>query len=306
MEVKKKHHYVMQNYLSRWKGKGTSKKEGVWVKNISQKSTYFCTDLNSIAQINYFYELHLDQDTFGLLLYRYEKYEQCKSSLQLLSTLVEIDEYKKKKLLNHEKMNVFNTNILEDSYSRLERNLAKILQSIDKNLSGYINKLIFNEANLSDLILLFIVQLFRTRAMKELLDKEMRSIYVNYGDGAKGLLLKQKDNYLKASLYLDSIVTSSKFCSEKYSIEILINNNSTLLVTADAPAIVISKQKDWELSKFVGYMPLTPRIGMIVRGHQPLNKSLIVRVIDQREVLKLNKLTKNSFCKQVYSKVKLK
>lgn len=306
IKVKKRHHYVMQNYLERWKGfdKSKSKKEGVWVENKVRKSNYFCTDLNSISQINYFYALDVDQDVLGLLRYRYDKHPECKSTLEWLALLALLDEYKKKELYNYEKLDVINKNVLEDEYSRFEDVFARILQSIDNDLELYISSLVNKESDLRVLVFIFVFQAFRTKVMRDMLSDKMIEILVDWGDGERRLSSIQKENYLKASLYLDSISSSLRICSNDFSIELLINNNKKGFITSDAPAVIISGS-DFELSKFEGFMPLTPNIGMVIRGRRLVGKNFFLTKISQQQLIRFNKLIKNSFCEQLYSKVKL-
>ncbi len=157
---KKKHHYVMKNYLERWKGIDIdkSKKEGVWVINKANKSNYFCTDLNSIAQINYFYELNMDRQIFGLLIYKYRDYSICSSTLDWMELLISVDDYKKDGLFNYEKLGLINNAVLENEYSRIESLLAKILQPTDEDFHSFIKSLADDGGNLQGLVALFVFQ----------------------------------------------------------------------------------------------------------------------------------------------------
>ena len=300
----------MRSYLKRWKAEREGTKDGIWVKNQKSGAVFFVSDLNNIAQKRYFYELSLEQYTFALLRYRYDKYPECKSALEFLSLLVKVEKYKENKLPKFEELSKFNKNVLEDEYSRIEGFLAIILTSIDEDLDKFIQDLLSSKSHLEDLILLFIVQAFRTKKMRETLSNKMKTIFIEKQNGESiELTSEQKSNYLKASSYLDSISTTSRIVKGNYSIELLRNENKAKFVTSDTPAIVTKYNKGSVANgkfELEGFMPLNPTLAMVVRGHLLLNKNLVIKHVSQKEVLSWNKIMKSSGCTQVYSQSKIR
>lgn len=301
--AKKRQHYVMKNYLKRWMGDSEqSEKPGVWVHNLKANKINFSTDLNSIAQRKFFYELDLDRDTFGLLRYKYEQYPECKSLLGILELLVYVNEYKSKKLKNYENLQKLNKNVLEDRYSKYESALANQLEVIDKNIWDFITALVTGKLDLSDLVGLFVFQCFRTPKMRDVLSRKMHRIFVNRGDGNKELTEYQKKNFINACTFLDITVLTKAITKANYSIELLINTTDEYFITSDEPALILNSGID--LSALKGYMPLTPENAMIIRGTKPTGKNLSIRGVQKAEVTELNNLIKDFGCTQIYSKSK--
>lgn len=306
-QVTKKQHYVMQNYLKRWKSERKNMSDCVWVKQVSNGSVSCVTSLKKIAQEWYFYELNLDKDTYGLLLYRYKNLPECRSALDFLSVLIKVDEYKKEKLPNFQELHKINKNVLEDEYSRIENFLAIILSAIDSDINQFSQDLIDGKYSVKDLVFLFILQSFRTRQLRDILSREMKAIFLENKEERKELNKEQRENYIKASSYLDSISTTNKIINSGFTVELLVNKNKKLFLTSDAPAIITkydSNHLNPNAAYLEGYMPLTPNIAMIIRGYQSFKKRLVVREVTQQDVLSWNKIMKKSGCSQLYSKTK--
>lgn len=302
-DIKKKQHFVMQNYLKMWQCgvNENSSKLGVWAYSKERKTTNFFTDLNSTAQERYFYELHMDRDVFGLLCSKYEQHSECKETLKWLETLKHIHEYKMAKEHNYDKLNSININILEEVYAKQESEISKILQLIESNLDGYIDDLINHEQSLNSLAYTFFLQLFRTKSFRNGLDHLLHKLSINWGDGHnRELSFHQKENYLKASAYLETIVCTSKLIKNGFTIELLENNNPKKFITSDTPSVLIGGLEH-HISTVVGYMPITPHLAMIIRGTSVRKIALFRTVINQAQVIMYNKHMKNSACQSLYS-----
>lgn len=309
LEAKKKHHYVMQSYLARWKSISSdkSKKEGIWVYNKKTKSSYFCTDLNSMAQIGYFYEIYIDSDVLGLLNGCYLKYDECRPLLEQFEVLRRYDEVKGSLPIDDidVDLSIINKNFLEDLYSKLENVVAKVVASINEDISIHTTKIIQGKDSMDAFVAIFMLQLHRTKLCRDAAQNEIHRLFIsNPNEEQRELSEEQKNNFIKASLLLDSIVTTAKFTRLNYSVEILINSTNIKFITTDNPANIYNYENNGNLSTFVGYMPLTPSIGLIIRGHKVEGNNYIVRRISHAEALAINKNMRQS-CTQVYSQKKI-
>ncbi|WP_139476932.1 DUF4238 domain-containing protein [Aeromonas veronii] len=303
LEAKKKQHYVMQNYLARWKSESTDKKnEGIWVFNKTNRRTYFCTNLNNIAQIGYFYEIYIDSDVLGLLNGRYLKYAECRPLLEQFDVLRRYDEIKKNLPIDeiNVDLSIVNKNYLEDQYSKLENVLAKVIASINEDIYAHTIKIIQKKDSMDALVAIFMLQLHRTKLCRDAAHNEIQRLFIKEPNGTdRELSEEQKNNFIKASLLLDSIVTTIEFTKKSYSVELLVNRTNIKFITTDNPANIFNYENRGDLSTFVGYMPLTPSIGLIIRGHKVEGKNYFVRSISHAEALAINKRIQNN-CTQVY------
>ncbi|WP_429049829.1 DUF4238 domain-containing protein [Aeromonas hydrophila] len=302
-DIKKKHHFVMQNYLKLWKlgvNEGSSK-QGVWAYSKERKTTHFFTDLDSTAQERYFYELHIDEDVFGLLYSRYGQYSECKEALQWLETLMHIHQYKEAKEYNHDKLKSININILEEIYAKQESKVSRILQSIDGDLDIFIDNIINHRESPTSLAYIFFFQLFRTKSYRNSLDTHLNKLSISWSDGqSREFSLQQKENYLKASAYLETMVSTTRLITSGFSIEFLENNNHKKFITSDTPSIFIDGLNH-QISTMVGYMPLTPNLAMLVRGNSIRKIAIFRKNISQDIVMSYNKHMKNSNSSYLYS-----
>jgi hypothetical protein len=306
LQSKKRHHYVPQSYLKFWitNKEGEKTKQGIWTYNKQRRDTNFITDLNRISQINRFYKLDIDDDILDVFTYRYrdKKYDM-PNIFEELDVLNKINKYKKSQAPCHEKLNVINNNYLEDKYEKVEKKFSPILNLIQKDISKYLSELKRGKFYLRDLVEIFSIQLFRTKKSREHILSEITSIYIDKNDDRKALSEHQRMNLLNLILFVEPLFFCQTLTKNEYSVEFLINNSTISFITSNSPALIINAQssKVEDMSKFVGFIPLCPKVGMIIRGHRPLSKNLMIRYVNESEVDDCNKFIFNESDYDVYS-----
>lgn len=308
--IKTRQHYVPKAYLKYWKSDILSSKgakSGVFALFKKENKIGFCTNLSNISQEKFFYQLNIDDDVYAILNYRYKNRgvvaEELLKEFHLLSV---VEKYKENKELNYEGLDVININYLENKYEIIERKLNKTLESINNNLYSYLNSIKTRELDFKDLIGLFFTQHFRTNVMLEKLDDFFGPMYIGRGDERKELTDEQKRSYLRSSIFLESMLSVDDFLKEKFCVELLINNSNNNFISSDSPAIFIGDMlAERKMSNFVGYMPLSPRIGMCIFGYKKNEKNLLIREADAEEVFLLNHRISSEPCDQLYFDLKI-
>ena len=76
--------------------------------------------------------------------------------------------------------------------------------------------------------------------------------------------------------------------NKSFSIELLVCLEGIKFLTSNSPAFHIStpEMKLDSIEKFEGFMPLSPNVAMIIRGHKPkpIDKNFILRHVSSQEV----------------------
>jgi hypothetical protein len=310
LNPKKKQHYVPRGCLKNWTAKREAKKgeksEGIWVWSINgTRDNRFCTDLMNISQSRYFYKLCIDQDIYDMLVYKYQGADEFVIGIiNELKLLLAVDLYKKELGPNHEKLDVVNKNFLEDKYEKIETALLETINKLNEYPEGYIKELINGSFDLRDLVGFYAIQLFRSKKMRESLGTHIKSFAIRYCDDTeKRLSEEQKDNLIKAILFIESIRFCNDLCNTNFSVELLLSKLEDSFITSNSPAVLLgnSRKQMSNISEINGFIPLSPKIGMVVRGHKPLNKNFMVRYIDSQMIREYNKIIVNCADDEIYT-----
>ncbi len=308
LNKKVKQHYVPKGYLKNWIPVKSKTKPGIWVHNKIENKHYFCTDLNSLGQIRYFYEIDIDQDVLDLLIYKYHKESTlCHMFLKRFSVLNVLNKYKEGRFEHYEKLNIINRNFLESEYENMENIFLKSINEIGRDFKSYILGVKNGQYNLDDLLGFYVFQLFRTKQMRDNLANYLKDLSISRDGVKKKLNESQKNNYIKCSLFIEALNYIERFANN-YSIELLINNSDTKYITSSSPSLVLThNEKDgrYNLSNFEGYVPLSPKVAMILRGDKPCSSDLIFRQVNVETVNKYNKKIVEMTAEQIYSTVNL-
>lgn len=306
LSAKKRHHYVSRGYLKYWRtnrGTGKKKSSGVWTFNKDRRDCNFQTSLFSIAQVNYFYNLEVDRDVYDLLRIKYlGKSNFSKEFLKHMKALADISEYQEKKMPGWEKLHVINKNYLEGMFEKMESHISRSLIPIDQGVYFYLKELQEKKVGLGDLLDLFCAQILRTKDARAKVESVLRRAVV-VRDGVETFLSeRQNRNLIIASMFFDSILLSEDLREVDYSIELLINNSNIPFVTSSCPAIMLgSAEMLSDLRKMEGYMPLNPKVAMIVRGWRPLSVNFTAKSVGLGEAQKWNDMMLNHADYDVYA-----
>ncbi|WP_074667694.1 DUF4238 domain-containing protein [Nitrosomonas communis] len=257
-----------------------------------------------ISQSKYFNKLCIDQDIYDMLVYKYQGADELVISIiNEPKPLLAVDLYKKALGPNHEKLDIINQNFLEDKYEKIETALLKTINKINKYAEGNINRLINGTFDLGDLVGFYAVQLFRSRKMRKSLGTNIKNFTI-YRDGTeKRLSEEQKDNLIKVILFIESIRFANDLYNTSFSVELLLSKSEDSFITSNSPAVLLnnSKKQLSNVSEIDGFIPLSPKIGMLVRGHKPLNKNFMIRYIDSQMIRECNKITVNCADHEIYT-----
>ena len=287
----KKQHYVSRFYLKNWLSKSNGK---IKVYNKKNNKEYFCTDLNSISQERFFYELHITQNVFDLILSRY--YTKAlnnpflKEFIELSNLLLRLNEYQNDKNYNYEKTKVINKNVLEKEYSKIENVISNVINQINNDLNTYLHELKKNPKKSLALIELFNIQFYRTKQMREKLNDIIKKLFVKKDNIEKKLSDDETIAFFKIMQYLDPLIESQKIIENGFSIELIKNNTENNFITSNSPAII-----DKVDGKYMGFMPITPSIFLIVQFQTTAKKFNYREINDAITVNALNsKIYENS------------
>jgi hypothetical protein len=296
-EKVKKQHYVSKFYLKNW---FTDKKQLKVITKNNNNKKFNPTNLDSIAQQRFFYKVDITQNVFDLLLSRYYNNNLCKDILQEMQVLLKIDKYKKEERESFEKLDIININILEEKYSKIESHISPVIEKIENNIIQYINDLILNKENIHILVDFYFLQLYRTKKMRNSLNKIMSELHVTKNNITNKLSDEEKENFITIMQFIDPIVEVEKFYKKKFSIELIINSSKLNFYTSDAPAFITTK-KEKEISEIEGFMALTPKVGMIIRGYQ-LNKKILIfrQVYNKKIIARYNKVIYGNADSHIY------
>ncbi|WP_333878215.1 DUF4238 domain-containing protein [Methylobacter sp.] len=309
LNPKKKQHYVPRGYLKNWMAKREAKEgkksEGVWVWSINgTRKNRFCTDLMDISQERYFNKLCIDQDIYDMLVYKYQgANELVIGIINELKLLLAVDLYKKELGQNHAKLDVVNKNLLEDKYEKLETAFLKTINKINECPKDYIKDLINGNFDLRDLVGFYAVQLFRSKKMRKSIGTSIKSFTISRDGTEKRLSEEQKDNLIKAILFIESIRFANDLSNTSFSVELLLSNSQDSFITSNSPAVSLGNRKKHlsNVSEIHGFIPLSPKVGMVIRGYKPLNKNFMIRYIDSQMIREYNKITVNWADDEIYT-----
>ena len=309
VDTKKKQHYVPQGYLKHWitkrKAAPGEKENGLWVSNIHKKedrNDHFCTDLRNISQKRYFNNIIVDQDVYDLLLYKY--HDSNKVVVGLISefeVLLKAEIFSKSTNFKSKDFDNFRKQYLEEKFSKVEGILLAALDEMNSDIHAYIEGLKTGVNDLRDFVGLFFVQLFRTKKARLRFNSHMKRIFIRRDGKDKKLTDEQKENYIKIMLFLEPIVISENLYNNGFSIELVVSTGGKTFFTSNSPAVLFDGSIDKDISKIHGFMPLSPKSGLIIRGSKIDNKNFIVRTISHDEVNEYNEITKNHADDEIYS-----
>jgi hypothetical protein len=293
----KRQHYVSKFYLKNWLCTKTNKLK---VINKNDKNEFFTKNLDSIAQQRFFYKINITQNVYDLLLSKYHDNEACHSLLYEMQALIEIDKYKKEKKLHFKKLDIININILEEKYSKIESEIAPIIEKINNNIFEYITDLILNKKDIDILISFYFLQLYRTKKMRNSLSNLMNELFVTKGNKTNKLSEEEKENFITVMQFFEPIVEVEKFYKQDFSIELIINSTKLNFSTSDSPSF-LTTIKEESISKIEGFIPLTPKVGLIVRGYQINTRINIKQVYNKKVITRYNKVVYGNADTYIYT-----
>ena len=300
-KITKKQHYVSRFYLKKWLSSRKKGKKGIWVENKKENKNYFCTNLNSISQIRYFYKLNIDQDVYDLLFLKYSDGSiYAKSFLREAEVLLFINNYQKNKCYDYEKLDILSKSFLENKYSDIENTIAKTLNFIHKNSSNLHKDNYISEIKFDFLIVLFSFQINRTERKRNDIMSFFHKLLIKRDEIKTELSDEQKENFIKSMLYIESMNMVKELLDRNFSIEILVSHSDVSFITSNTPAINVSPPGMKDLESFEGFMALTPKVAMILKKNEPVRR-LTVTPISTDRVIKLNKVIYTDAKGDIYS-----
>lgn len=272
------------------------------VINKNDNKEFYPKNLDSIAQQRFFYKIDITQNVYDLLLSKYYDSEACHSLLYEMQVLIEIDKYKKEKKLHFEKLDIININILEEKYSKIESDIAPIIEKINNNIFEYIIDLILNKKNIDILISFYFLQLYRTKKMRNLLSNLMNELFVTKDNKTNKLSEEEKENFITAMQFFEPIVEIEKFYKQDFLIELIINSTKLNFSTSDSPSF-LTTIKEEGISKIEGFIPLTPKVGLIIRGYQSNTRISIKQIHNKKVISMYNKVIYGNADTYIYSTI---
>jgi hypothetical protein len=309
VETKKKQHYVPRGYLKHWIAKRRvapgEKENGLWVSSIHKKedrNDYFCTDLRNISQKRYFNNIIVDEDVYDLLCYKYHDSNEIVIGLiGEIEILLKAEIFSKNTNYENRDFDNFRKQYLEEKFSKFEGVQIAVLDELNNDIIKYIKGLESGVNDLRDFVGIFFMQLLRTKKARLRLNNYMESIFIHRDGKEKKLNNEQKENYIKIMLFIEPIVISERLFKNGFSIELLVSTGAENFFTSNSPAVLFNGDTGEDISKIHGFMPLSPKSGLIIRGSKIDNKNLIVRTISDDEVNEYNEITKNNADDEIYS-----
>ncbi len=306
--IKKKQHYVPRGYLKYWltsrECKPGEKSQGVWVYNVNgARENRFSTNLMDISQQRYFYKLVVDIDVCNLLRCKYQDSDPVIIQLvELFEFLLQVNEVEKSSEECAGVTDIAGKLYLEKLYEKIEGKFQKTIDAINESIQIYTSNLTSGKANLLDLIGIFVVQLFRTKKMRRDCSNEIKGLTSHRANEKIDFNTSQEDSFLKVVLFVDAMAFAYDLAGKEFSVELLENLEGESFLTSNSPAFRISiPEEKNSIEKFVGFMPLSPRIAMIIRGYKPIEKNFLVRRISNQEVSHWNKLIAQEADDEIYS-----
>ena len=264
LNEKLEQHYVSSFYLEYWKRKNAQGQLGIWVKKGDGEAA-FVQGRNAVAQDDRFYRVEVDDVVRDMIHCRYAQETAEPHILVLLAQLEPLaaaHTYAEAGLLDKERISVLMTNYLEDKYGDVEAGFSKCLAALNKNyLTSMWGSASAQSKTYSTLIGLFATQLFRTRAMRTLLETQITEMTLVRESGPVVLTASQKDTMLKLIAYADSVSLARQLYLERVPVTIFVAEDEVSFLTSDAPAQYISFEVDSarRLRSFHGAMPLSPK-----------------------------------------------
>ena len=172
---------------------------------------------------------------------------------------------------------------------------------INQNANLYFDALSKGEIQLDDLMGVFSMQLFRAKKARESVLHGVSKVVICEGEDESTLSEAQRENFIKAMLFIDSIIFSEDLHKSRYGIEFMVNDSDEDFITSSSPASIIEKEKSADLTGFAGFMPLGPRFAMIVRARRVESSKFIAAKVGGEMVSELNRITYDSSNHEVYS-----
>ncbi|WP_374536669.1 DUF4238 domain-containing protein [Chitinimonas taiwanensis] len=301
----KRHHYVSRSYLKRWLTQSGPGKPGLHVFNKLRNKHFICTDLNAIAQIRYFNNLEIDIDTYELLLCKYHAIDGYPIKfLKTLEALVLVDQYKKDKHQNFEALSAINKSFLEQEFSNIEAVIGLTLNAAENISEGVAQENFSKELSHQALALTFCTQFFRTKRVRERSINHMQKIYFRRGNGTTELTESQKDNFLKATLLIESNRMVESMVKDGFSASILVSKSDKNFITSNTPAglKILSATPAKDLKDVEGFMALTPKVALVWSGK---GSEITVKNLDLSSVDNINKRIFKFAAEEIYSTHKL-
>ncbi|WP_345875418.1 DUF4238 domain-containing protein [Shewanella algae] len=180
---------------------------------------------------------------------------------------------------------------LEHRYENIEKAFQRTTDIIGISFDEYIRLLINGDYELYDLIGIYSVQLFRTKKMRGRYSEVMKTVYSSQEGGDPQKLTEvQRDSLIKCILFIDAISFTYDMTGTEFSIEFLRSMEGESFLTSNSPALHYSAHGEslTSLEDFEGFMPLTPKIALLIRGCKPTGNNLNVRGVFNHEVLQWN------------------
>jgi hypothetical protein len=288
--LKRRHHYVWRYYLKPW-----SKSEKIWCKRGNE---IFASNLMGVGQIRDFYKiktfspddikyLHLMIRPIDPNLQKTSKrwidFFEMVSSVRNLKEPLDSDEF------NNDR-NLLLQNTEEDIYAQVEDRALPLLTEVISGNTSTIN----TSMGRFNFIHFVCNQYFRTNKIQQRMIKHLLT--------PKLLGQVNIDNCWSVLRHIFSDSLAINLAVDKsYSIQILINQTLTPLLTCDQPIINLYAQNSPDLAQVDDiefYYPISPTAAVII-SNQLSWKSKSHLSIDEVEALNLA-MIKNSF-EQVYS-----
>jgi hypothetical protein len=310
LEEKIRQHYVSRFYLDSWTTVEATENISIWTLNKITGNIFKTTNLSNISQKNRFYKVVIDDIVWDMLEYLLAPLEHepfVARTMRTLNPLLLINQYRKNKLENHEKLVVIETNLLEDLYADLEslfnHTLKKVSETDSKSkLSKALEE--DEEKHYNNLILFFATQHFRTMQARKKINDITKDMYLQRGQDEKHKLSPQQvDIVTKIHLYVESIRFAENLSRSKFRISLEYNVSNIDLVTSSSRTLGFSEPRAHrdDIRSFKGQIALSPKINMRLYLSSDGSERIEFGTLDKQRVLSLNRLRVKSSDLDVYA-----
>ena len=239
---KKMHHFIPVGYLDAWRSTNR-----IFVLNLSTGHTFESTGRNSVAAISGFNDFSFNADVMELINYTFleraiGENNAYNTMLKFISFMKDFDYDNKKE------------NLLEDFYSQIEGRISQALRSV---FHGDLQVISQDLKVFDDLIVLYCLQMMRTKKARKRASDHMSQIYL------RDVMLntQQKDEYLKMNLLINSLAMADDILEKGCVMRLRYARYGEKFINSDAPVILLNSPIT-RLEEHAGCIPLSPRLLM--------------------------------------------
>ncbi len=241
---KKKQHYIPGKYINSWRDNGR-----LFALNLEDLRPFSPTGKNTIGAEEGFYSFDFDETVINLLKYTFaERACQGEPGNVYVSMLAYIERMKTEEFLHKE------FNLLENFYEKIE---GRINEALDLVLKGQFKKNDSENFVFENLTAFFCLQLMRTKKARDVFSEWLCEIHADQ----EKLNEKQKADYLKMNLLIQSLAMLAKIFELGAVIRLSYVNSGEKFILSDVP-VILTKHPIRDHRDISGFIPLGPDLLM--------------------------------------------